>query len=73
MIAIARGHNTMRRSSPGFRAVLIDPADARLGDTQDAALAVIVAGYEGNLLGGPQAGEKAQLIVVTWGFAPVTV
>ena len=58
---------------PGFRAVLIDPANARLGDTEDAAPAVVVGDYEGNLLGGPQAREKTQLIVVTLGFSPVTV
>ena len=57
---------------PGIRAVLIDSADARLGHTQDAAPAVVVGDYEGNFLRGTQAGEKAQLIVVALGFAPVT-
>lgn len=57
----------------GLGAVLVDALNACFGDTQGAVGGIVVCHAQGNLFGGPKAGEEAQFIVVALGLAPVAM
>jgi hypothetical protein len=55
----------------GFGAIFVNTVHARLGDTENAIDSVIVTHGQRDLFRRPKPGEKAELLVVAMGFAPV--